>query len=649
MNIIRPPDKLRLSDLDEKSFDVWLKAYEDYKRFSKHFIPDEAKKDPSLEVSLFLTLAGLEIRNLVDGLTHDGSYKNMLEAIRKYLRPITNTVVERHKFFSMSQLSDEELPQFIVRLKQQVLKCDFTNTTVDTIENQMIRDQLIKGMRCDKIRKALLKETDLLLKDAENIANSIQAAEENNKNFDSKQGTVLANYSSKRVVFNQDNPRKRDRSASQRRSMICYTCKKPGHLAKECYKNHMCELCHTFGRTEKVCRFKQKSKTETSRKGLTLTLTCALDGAENELTFISCTVNDKPVKELIDTGSTVCVINRLFVERNNFLSMLEAANFKAKLANGQTMQINECLKAKLNYEDTELITKFYVSDQLEFDCILGLHCIRKIGLKIGSNNGIILSISNPLVSEYADIFDKTLKDARLKSIQPLPIIELEQDAQPKQSAIRNFHKSDLKFVEEKISELLREGVIRKSNSAWRHQALVVPKDGGTGKRLVINYKPVNSVTKFDAYPLPNINELLEQIGNAKYYTKVDFSQFYHQLPLCESDFPKTAFYCNGELYEYTRCAFGLKNAVAYCFRVMKKVLEGQTDVVIYLDDLCIFGNSIEKHNRNLRNVMDRVRKHGLSLNLKKCSFCKEEVNFLGFTLKNGEKRPDISRYDSLLN
>lgn len=90
-----------------------------------------------------------------------------------------------------------------------------------------------------------------------------------------------------------------------------------------------------------------------------------------------------------------------------------------------------------------------------------------------------------------------------------------------------------------------------------------------------NYKLVNAQTVFDAYPLPIIDELVSQVSEAKVYSKLDFSQFYHQIPLCESDKPKTAFFARGALWQHTRLPFGLRNAVPLCSRIIKNIFDGK--------------------------------------------------------------------------
>jgi len=343
MSILRPPEILRLTELDEKGFDVWLAAFADYRRFSKHFSEEEAKKDPSLEVSLFLTIAGIEVRTLVSGLTHDDTFGGIIAAIRKYLRPFSNVVVERNKFFTLKQESDEEIQHFLVRLKQQVIKCDFSDDSVDTIDNQMIRDQFIKGLAHPKIRESLLKEEGLTLKKTELIAASINAAELTNKDFDRKNDRLLLTCSKQEV-----HKKLRPRSSSRKRTAVtCFTCKKPGHVAKDCYKNHTCKKCHKVGHTEKFCRVRRNENAEHTSLSLGPT------DSHPQLCFIDSELNGHSVKLLVDTGSTVSLISRKFVTNNNLLNVLEPCDFSCMMADASKIFFNEVLCGKVNFKGIE--------------------------------------------------------------------------------------------------------------------------------------------------------------------------------------------------------------------------------------------------------------------------------------------------------
>lgn len=660
MSAIRAPEKIDMSQLDENYLTVWMQAFNDYKRFAKPFSAEESKKDPSLDVSLFLHLAGMQVRSLASNLTHDGTLAGLVDAICKYKCPVTNVVVERNKFFSLVQEPDEDLPQFLIRLKRQAAKCSFSDATVDSIENQMIRDQLIKGVRNADVRVALLQKTKLPLKRAEEIASSMIFAEDSSKAFQDEAKVLSLNSSSFSAgpEMSKEGPQSSNYRQNRPRALgspkvTCWTCKKPGHYSKDCYRNHVCEKCHRIGHFEKFCRF-AKSRPGTSRakdqerKGVSLTLSdFESTDLSSELCFLNCELNDAPCRLLVDTGATINLVSKKFVIANNLSQLLEPCTFTGKVANGSMMHFRSLINVSFAYKDVVLREIFYVAECLDFDGLLGLKSLKRMGLHLEAPGEILFTIQNSLALKYKDVFDKPLKDAALKHVQPKPVIRLEPGAHPKQCKIRSVSKKDKPFVDKKIAELLKAGVIQKSMSPWRHQPLVVPKDGGDGKRLVIDYKPVNSVTVFDAFPLPDINSIFEEIGPSKFFSKIDFTQFYHQLPLLPEDVPKSAFHYDGQLYEYLRCPFGLKNAVSYCFRVLKEVLKDCTGVAIYLDDLCVHGRTKDEHDKNLQKVLEAIREHGLSVNSSKCDFSKQEISFLGFIFRDGVRRPDPKRYSAL--
>ena len=167
--------------------------------------------------------------------------------------------------------------------------------------------------------------------------------------------------------------------------------------------------------------------------------------------------------------------------------------------------------------------------------------------------------------------------------------------------------------------------------------------------MTINYKVVNNCTVFDAFPLQKIDDLISKLSTAQYFSSLDFQQCYHQLKLLPSDQPKTAFTANGKLYHYLRCPFGLKNAVAHCSRMMQKLFEGIEGVIVYLDDVLVFGADRAAHDKTLKSVFERIKEANLSLNHKKCSFSLSSICFLGYIISNGTAKPDETRTEPIKN
>ena len=170
---IKPPGPLTPVDLDIGELDLWLEAFDDYTKISHKASLD----DDDMLRSLLLATAGLEIRRIVNGLTlADKKYTTLREALRSYFCPVKNVVLERHRFFNARQDENESLSAYLVRLKTMSDSCNFTDNTVDTVPNQMIRDQYIRGMSSVKIAEQLLSQRDLTLAKAIEIAEGMAQA-----------------------------------------------------------------------------------------------------------------------------------------------------------------------------------------------------------------------------------------------------------------------------------------------------------------------------------------------------------------------------------------------------------------------------------------------------------------------------------------
>ena len=152
--------------------------------------------------------------------------------------------------------------------------------------------------------------------------------------------------------------------------------------------------------------------------------------------------------------------------------------------------------------------------------------------------------------------------------------------------------------------MLRKGLIRPSASPWGSPVIFVDKRDGT-THLCVDYRKLNDVTIKNKYPLPKIEDLLDQLSGARVLSKIDLRTGYHQLKVRETDIPKTAFITRYGLYEYTVMSFGLTNASAYFMNLMNKVFMDCLDkfVVVFIDDILIYSKSEQEHEEHLRVVL----------------------------------------------
>ena len=153
-----------------------------------------------------------------------------------------------------------------------------------------------------------------------------------------------------------------------------------------------------------------------------------------------------------------------------------------------------------------------------------------------------------------------------------------------------------KLVEEAVADMLAEGVIRPSSSPYASPVTLVPKKDGT-TRFCVDYRKLNSVTVRDQYPLPQIQDIFDQIGGSTIFSTLDLKAGYWQLPMEEELIAKTAFRCHMGHYEFLRMPFGLTNAPSVFQRTMDKVLASLIGkcVMVYIDDIVIYSENMDDH------------------------------------------------------
>ncbi|MGH0125953.1 UNVERIFIED_CONTAM: hypothetical protein FKN15_025173 [Acipenser sinensis] len=204
-------------------------------------------------------------------------------------------------------------------------------------------------------------------------------------------------------------------------------------------------------------------------------------------------------------------------------------------------------------------------------------------------------------------------------------------------------------IREEVKEMLEAGVIEESTSEWSSPIVMVPKPDGKW-RFCNDFRKVNDVSKFDAYPMPRIDELLESIGKARYISTLDLAKGYWQIPLSPGSKEKTAFSTPDGLYQYTVMPFGLHGAPATFQRLMDKILRPHREyAAAYLDDVVIQSEDWEGHLPRVQAVLNSIHKAGLTANPEKCTLGMEEAKYLGYVVGRGMIRPQESKVEAIKN
>ena len=189
--------------------------------------------------------------------------------------------------------------------------------------------------------------------------------------------------------------------------------------------------------------------------------------------------------------------------------------------------------------------------------------------------------------------------------------------------------------------MLASDVIRPPNSPWASPVVMVKKNYGS-LRFCVDFRQLNAATAKDAHPLPWIDDLLDALHGARWFSTLDLKSGYWQVPIMERDKENTAFRTSsGQLYEFNQVPFGLCNTPTTLSRLMDRILSGLhwETCLFYLDDIIIF-STWEEHLARLRQVFERLRYANLKLGAEKCAFAAKEVSYLGHRVTEEGLLPD---------
>jgi len=215
-------------------------------------------------------------------------------------------------------------------------------------------------------------------------------------------------------------------------------------------------------------------------------------------------------------------------------------------------------------------------------------------------------------------------------------IELKPGSEPVRLNPYRMGRRTRKLIKAQVHRILKLEVIEPSQSAWASPVVLIQKPDGS-PRFCVDYRQLNERTVRDSYPLPRMEDFLESLREAQFFSTWDLNAEYWQIPIAEEDKPKTAFTCHCRTYQCTRLPFGLCNAPATLQRAIGMILSGVKwqNVLIYLDDVIIVSADVGSHLSHLDTVLTLLGKHGVTLKAQMCHLFSNEVEYLGHVERPG--------------
>ncbi|WVZ51434.1 hypothetical protein U9M48_002582 [Paspalum notatum var. saurae] len=453
-----------------------------------------------------------------------------------------------------------------------------------------------------------------------------------------------------------------------------------------------CLTCGRAGNSSRTCRMRQKTpgsvpmdKEKNSAPKLGQLQYSQLEQVPESEPVLAGTflVNDHPTVVLFDSGASFTFVSKAYALKHRY----EITKLKQKYritAAGSSINTNHIVRdLRLQVGKESLFISPLVLPRLGIDVILGMEWLKQhnamidVGsrtVQLCSSSGTDVVIHVPLHKYVSHTVNVAEAQTEAQALAKIPVacdcpnvfpeelsglppdrdIEFRIDLVPGTAPVSKrpyrMAPDELKKLKTQLQEQLDKGFIRPSSSPWGCPALFVEKKDQGGKRLCIDYRPLNTVTVKNKYPLPHIDILLDQLGEATVFSKIDLRSGYHQIKVRQEDIPKTAFSTRYGLYEYLVMSFRLTNVPAFFMYLMNSVFMNELDkfVVVFIDDILVYSKNEKEHEEHLRIVLSRLREHTLE-NTNSMPSSASEIAFLGHILSAKGVAVDPSKVEDVLN
>ena len=393
---------------------------------------------------------------------------------------------------------------------------------------------------------------------------------------------------------------------------------------------------------------------------------------------------------MLDTGARINVIDEdVIKDWKNVKRRLSEENVSC--ANGSPLTTRGKVILEVEIDKNVENVEFVVAVDLSPKIIAGIEMLTKFGIKLSKKNEKQVYVSDQLEKinfaelcslnpKYGNVitddmrFNKTIETLKLEKNNNLyKVIERNKSAfmankwdigktsllkhtietvegpillKPRRQPV---HLEDK--IEEAIKNLKCNGIIRSCESSWNTPLVCVWKKEKNDIRLCLDFRCLNKITKRQAFPMPNIEEMLDILNGAKYFSTIDLGSANYQVELDERSQLKTAFSTKTGQFCFNRMPFGIAAAPGTFQKLMTMVL-GELiwkEAVVYLDDILIFAKTKDEHLKRIDNVLYKIREAGLKVNPEKCIFMKEETKFLGHIINSEGIQTDQSKLDAIKN
>ena len=672
---------------NDKDWNTFIKLYEMYFMCANI-------QCPKRKLAILLYCGGPRIRRVHDTLglqLYDGNgdllkesgvdidpYQKSIDALKNHFEPKLNITYERNKFRNEKQLEMEQSADFIARLRKLAQTCNFDNYSSE----QAIVDQYIETCTSSKLRRRLLKEDGLtvakLLEIAKTHESSVDQAGQlegqlGNSEIETEGTFKLDSEQLNNLSLSRDNRGTRTRT-------VCYGCGSKDHIhgsascpatGKECFnckiKGHFAAVCRKPKQNRGRSQPPNRTRTTTDREGTNAVGTQSSEGLNMNLQSNSDTseflfsvgnkhksvmidIDGCNLKFIIDSGSTINIID--FDSYKLLRSSTKLYQTKTQVftyGSAVPLKLAGIIYPVLTLGSTKTIAPIHIAQNKSAGCILSEKTSTELGLLEVKQSINTLHAGDENIQRILQRYPEILKGVgKLKDFQIDLNIDQSVDPVIQRPRTVAFHKRE-NTVEE-MKQLIKDDLIEPVTHAttWLSPIHIEPKDDGK-VRICIDLRAANKAIKRTRHPIPTIEETLEKVNGATFFSKIDLRKGYHQIELAESSRDITTFSSPMGLYRSKRLVFGLSCASEEFQKIISDIFNKEPNVNNISDDILVCGKTKREHDQALENCLRLLCENGLTINTDKCEFAKEEIEFFGFIISKDGVKPTMNKIEAILN
>ncbi|XP_058828221.1 uncharacterized protein K02A2.6-like [Topomyia yanbarensis] len=671
-----------------EKFDEYVSRLEQF--FLVNDVP-AAKKVPTL-----VTMAGPSLYSIAARICSPDDpctkpYNELIQLLTTHLAPTVNVVAERYKFRKCEQSSGQSISDFIITLKAQSHSCSFA-----AFLQEALRDQFVAGVQNSNLRTKLLTEVDLTFEKACNIARSWEAVEHESKVMQGTSKLAMLHRKPQKKPQKpfriQEKPKQQSKPTMKNEvKNTCFRCGR-SHNPESCpAKQWTCYACGKAGHVSTMCRSTKEQKAtsqnrvaemseaaenwklnlmseivESVREPETSLATPEIlrDSSRNGVhqldvpAHLQLEIEGTVVKFEVDTGACDTVISRdTYSEKLSHVKLQQSCKC-FQTVTGQNIRPEGEIKVQVKARNGEMVSlPIFVIQPEEGRTIThllgrsGLDVLipewrKMVSLDFSSISTIQPSLQSELQKKFPFVFSGDLN----QTIEGFTV-----DIALKPNAMPIFHKPytiPFRFRENVDQELDRmiksEILVPVRSSSWASPIVVTPKKDGSVRICLDGKATLNRYLSSEHYPLPLIDDILASLADFKVFCKIDLTGAYLQVKLSELSQEFCTVNTHRGLFRYTRMPFGISSAPSLFQSIIDQILVG-TGAVPYLDDIVVGGRTPQECKKRLFDVLERLNRYKVQINMEKSRFFEDEIEHLGFLLTTDGISPSPSKVEAVLN